>query len=975
IDPFIYNFSMDFLEHSALGGLASLRVDFDRSAGDTAAGRLYAAFGTYGHINLDVAGPTAVWVPTNASPSNYVFKFDVKTRTEGAGFTRTRLLMVITDDHGQKGKPDAGIADFKGSMEIEDGIWQTIAIPLGTNFFNWSYPEGQDGSLVTLDFSRIKQLEFCPWVGREDKRGVMWLDNLRIETVNGEGHRYPVAVARQNGRLIGTNETVQLSGAESYDPDGSIVAWSWSPAEGLSDAQSVAPIFTPAGPGVYTFELTVTDSQGLKSRNPAQAIIQCQPTLYPSDIRLYRDEQLSDEIVGVASNCLDIYVKLICFAGGNPEQKDFTMAGISSSDVYGPDDHNNTGPIQIVLEETENDSLIFTGRLRLSAFSDENIGSIGALEGSTLSVSNNGYFVSRTIGPQTYGLQTVIDHIEDGTDKFNTFDGVWNTYDDRPNGNSSVVSMASSLLGATSNSTQSIFAEGTLHLVTATNFNQLFAGLMTKLTPYSNDIAEAVSDLSGTTGCQGISFWLRGNGKRLGVVLKSLSISNYDDYVYNIEHTPTGGWRRYQIPFSDFEQEGWGNRAVEREEALRHVNAIQFKFASKVDGEVNRIYVDDLMLFGGTIHLLPHVIYNKKNTISMEGFDGGFITNKTFEGPGAPGWTLTGNAVNEDWGNWRMVLENWSGTFEGSAWQEVAIQSGKAYQFSIKAWKNAGFNGQAYMELAWYNAASIHLGTDSLNITPPLTEVSQTCTLPWRWAPDGAARVRVRVRTDGGAPPYTDNGVQFDDAEFSEYGFVADNGWIGSWIAGASLESSSNRAEGEHSMCLKSSSSNWLAGMFVAPYDTGDTRTNFGAFSGFALKACRPEGFTNTGRAAGRIRLAVATNEDPVARTRWYSVGASAWEDYILFPKDKFLTADSVDSNDPSAWTVWSNDWTGIRRIIIEYGPSREAFVPYHVLVDDFRPYADTYVPDDIEDEPITNSMATTNRFSIYHDAGIAPGT
>jgi hypothetical protein len=975
--PFIYDFSMDYQEHSAFGGLASMRIDFNRAAGDNAAGRLYAAFGTYGHIsNEGVLGPTSIWVPVGDSPTNYVFKFDIKTKTEGPGFTKTRLVMVITDGDGNKGKPDVGIADYKASMEIEDGSWQTIAIPLGTNFFNWAYPGGQDGSLVALNFAKIKQIEFCPWGGHEDKKGTMWLDNLRIETVSSNGYHYPVAVARQNVRLIGTNETVTLTGSDSYDPDGSIVAYDWSEQAGVADSHAADTTFAPPGPGVYTIELTVTDNQGLKSRNPAQVIVNCQPTLFPSDIRLYRDEAMTDEIMGVASNCLDVYVKLICFAGGVPDQRDFTLARVSSTTTYGSDSFNNVNPIQVVLEETEADSKVFTGRFRLAAFSDEVLGRVAVSEGCSLTVSNNGYFVSRVIGPQTYGLQTVIDHVEDGTDKFNAFEGVWNVYDDRPNGNSSVVSMASSAWAANSNSTQSIRATGTLHLATGGNFNQLFAGVMTKLTGYTSDVAAAVCDLSSTSGYKGLSFWIRGNGTRVSVVLKSLAITNYDDYLYTIEHTPTNGWRRYQLFFTDFNQEGWGNQAIERETALRNVNAIQFKFASKADGEYNEVYVDDLAFFGGSKYYLPHAVYNKKNTLSMEDFDGGFLTNKSFTGPGAPGWTLTGNAANEDWGNWRLVLENWTGTNIGSAWQDVPVRGGHAYQFSVTGWKNAGFNGQAYIELAWYDASSVHLGTDSKNITAQLTEDAALHTLSWRWAPETATKARVRIRTDGGIiPPYTDNGVQFDDAEFAEYGLVADNGWIGNWIPGASLASSTNRAEGSKSLVLKSTSSSWLGGMFVAPYGVNQTRTNFSAFSGFALKACRPEGFTNTGTAAGRIRLAVATNEDPVARTRWYSVGASEWEDYILFPKSKFLTTDSVDTNDPSKWVVWSNDWTKISRIIIEYGPSREAQVPYNVLIDDFRPYSDVYVPDDIEDEPITNSTATMDEFSIYSDTGFQTGT
>ncbi len=980
-DPYIYVFSMDYAEKSALGGLASLRVDFDRSAGDTSGGRLYAMFGTYGHGVSNA--PTYCWVPTNASPSNYVFKFDIKTKTEGVGFTKTEFSLVITDDLGHKGKPNVLISDYKGSIEINDGTWQTISIPLGTNFFDWRYPEGQDGSTTPMDFSKVRQVEFCPWVGHEDKKGTLWLDNLRIETVNAQTNHYPIAVASQDRQLIGTNETVQFTGTNSYDPDGTIASYAWSPTSGLSSANVANPVFTPPSAGTYVFELVVTDNHGLKSRNPAQAVVYCQPTLFPASLQLYRNEAMTDEIIGTATNCLDVFVKLTCFAGGFSNQTDFTLARVGSNDSYGPDANNNVNAIDVALQETGPDTKIFTGRFRLAAFSDEQAGEVGVSEGCTLSVSNNGYRITRTVGRQWYGRQIVVDHIEDGTDKFNALDGIWCTYDDRPNGNSSVVSMASSALAANSNSTQSIRCDSTLHLVTSTNFNQLFAGLQCKLTPYTNDIPAAVMDLSSTTGIRGISFWLRGNGTKVSIVLKSLAITNYDDYLYTIDHAPTNGWRQYQLLFSDFSQEGWGNRAVERDTALRLANSIQFKFASKSDGQTNQLFVDDLALFGGSRWYLPHAVYQKKNTLSMEGFDGAFVTNRTFatNAPGwatnnAPGWTLTGNARNEAWGDGQLAFENWAGTTDGSAYQIVPIQSNKAYQLTALAQKGTGFNGNAYVELNWLDSSSNSLGTDSTNITIGLTTSLATFTLPWRWAPANAAFVRVQLRTTGGvAPPWSANVVQFDEVNFSEYGYVSDNGWISGWIGGESIAWSTNRAEGRKAMQMHSTNANWLSGMFVAPYGTGETRTNFSGVDGLAIKACRPAAFTNTGRVPGRFRIVVATNADPVASTRWYPVGASAWEDYILFPKARFYTADSVDSNDPSAWIVWSNAWTDVRRVVVELGPSRETNAPYDVIVDDFRPYANSYVPDDIVDDPITNSSATTNALSIYTDAGIPTPT
>jgi hypothetical protein len=70
-------------------------------------------------------------------------------------------------------------------------------------------------------------------------------------------------------------QTVTLDSSGSYDPDGSIVSYSWTKTEGpavtLSDPSVAQPTFTAPAPGVgpgessLTFRLTVTDNSGLQS--------------------------------------------------------------------------------------------------------------------------------------------------------------------------------------------------------------------------------------------------------------------------------------------------------------------------------------------------------------------------------------------------------------------------------------------------------------------------------------------------------------------------------------------------------------------------------------------------------------------------------------------------------------------------------------------------------------------------------------
>ena len=180
-NPYIYSFSLDQKEKPVLGGLASLKVVFDRSNGDTDNGKGYMAFGTYGHKTVTTGddGRSEVVYNATADWTGYkYFQFDIKTDTKNNKITK--LQIVVSDESGNRGKPSTWINSYDEQMELADGDWQTVTISLDSDFYDWRYPEGQNGSLAQLDFSKISQIEFAPWSGSKDTTGVMYLDNLLL---------------------------------------------------------------------------------------------------------------------------------------------------------------------------------------------------------------------------------------------------------------------------------------------------------------------------------------------------------------------------------------------------------------------------------------------------------------------------------------------------------------------------------------------------------------------------------------------------------------------------------------------------------------------------------------------------------------------------------------------------------------------------------------------------------------------------
>jgi hypothetical protein len=669
--PYIYDLSMDHEEKSRLGGLSSMRVDFDRSNGDQAGGKLYAAFGTYGHTSI-IHDHEHGNDETNAACADWTgfdtLCFDIKTRTDGIGPQKTQFLMVIKDEDGNAGKPDHGsMASYKDLVEVDDGIWQTIAIPLNGTFYDWRYPQGQDGSSVQMNFAKISQIEFVPWAADDSRSGTIWIDNIRLVKADSSGNERPTAIATQNKQLVNPGEQVQLGASTSWDGDGTIASYRWEPATGLSDANAANPTFSSLSPGEHVYELIVTDNDGAESRNAAQVCITVLPDLTGQSVTLYSDEDLTDTTVG--DDSLEVYVKLTATGGGNPDSIDYTLCTVSSSDPYSGDPNNDCDDIEIMLVETDVDTRTFTGMLKVGAFSDDNADRIGCSKGHDVTVTSSDGQASDsfTVGDQWYGRWRWVDRFETDLWTPNHFEGFACAYDDAQYTNNTEAYVNYDATDAAhSNSTACCKADVTLHLGAGQDTYRLFGGIACTLNPFDEEVTNfdaAVDIRPDTTWTKGVSFWLKGNGKMLSVVLKSEAVSDYDDYVYTLQHTPNQ-WRRYFIPLSEFRQEGWGT-AVDFDTAMQYIEAVQFKAASKTDGEYSQYYIDDVALFGGCMDIIqPLVHWDYSHFSNTNTFEGLIYGNSI-------GWAL--------WGNMGLGVSQTIPWYEGNACFMAANADGAGY--------------------------------------------------------------------------------------------------------------------------------------------------------------------------------------------------------------------------------------------------------------------------------------------------------
>lgn len=113
--------------------------------------------------------------------------------------------------------------------------------------------------------------EYVYQLSVKDNAGASATDQIKVVVVSGGANQPPVARAGFNTTITLPVNSVQLDGSASSDPDGSIAGYSWrklgGPAGGNITVTNASRT-TVTGytlDGVYVYELTVTDNEGLSA--------------------------------------------------------------------------------------------------------------------------------------------------------------------------------------------------------------------------------------------------------------------------------------------------------------------------------------------------------------------------------------------------------------------------------------------------------------------------------------------------------------------------------------------------------------------------------------------------------------------------------------------------------------------------------------------------------------------------------------
>ena len=125
-----------------------------------------------------------------------------------------------------------------------------------------------------------------------DNRGASTVAQVKVTVLKAAPNELPVADAGVDQTITlpvsNTKSTasVKLDGSGSYDPDGTIVFYSWMKIDGVSavtinNVNTDTPTVSGLQAGQYTFELTVTDNAGATTKDQVTIFVKPSPDQPP----------------------------------------------------------------------------------------------------------------------------------------------------------------------------------------------------------------------------------------------------------------------------------------------------------------------------------------------------------------------------------------------------------------------------------------------------------------------------------------------------------------------------------------------------------------------------------------------------------------------------------------------------------------------------------------------------------------------
>ncbi len=256
-------------------------VNLDGSGSDDPDGSITAYSWTL------VSGPGSVTINNSNSANASVAGLISGTYT---------IQLKVTDNNGASAtdqmtitvKPNSGLPNQTPIANA--GSDQTITAPTNSVNLDGSGSNDPDGSIVSYSWTLVSGpgsvtinnsnsanasvLGLIPGsytiqLKVTDNNGASAMDQMTITVKPNSGlpNQAPIANAGNNATITTPVNSIQLNGTSSFDPDGTIVSYTWSQVSGprtatIGNNGTSTPTVSNLIPGNYTFQLVVTDNDG-----------------------------------------------------------------------------------------------------------------------------------------------------------------------------------------------------------------------------------------------------------------------------------------------------------------------------------------------------------------------------------------------------------------------------------------------------------------------------------------------------------------------------------------------------------------------------------------------------------------------------------------------------------------------------------------------------------------------------------------
>ncbi|HXB29610.1 MAG TPA: PKD domain-containing protein, partial [Puia sp.] len=200
------------------------------------------------------------------------------------------FYLTVTDNNAAKGTDSVKITvNPVANMPPVANAGSNISMTLPTNSttlngtasydpdgtisaYSWTFVSGPNApttsgaNTATLSVSGLIAGQYSYRLTVTDNSGASSSALVNI-TVASAPNIPPVANAGSNQSITAPASSVILNGSSSYDPDGTITVYNWVTVSGpgsitINNSNTATPSVVGLQPGVYTFQLTVTDNNG-----------------------------------------------------------------------------------------------------------------------------------------------------------------------------------------------------------------------------------------------------------------------------------------------------------------------------------------------------------------------------------------------------------------------------------------------------------------------------------------------------------------------------------------------------------------------------------------------------------------------------------------------------------------------------------------------------------------------------------------